>query len=243
MSQNRIEIPTMDGACPAILDMPEGGAKAGVILYMDIFGLRPAMEQMAARYAAQGYAVLVPDLFYRFGDYGPFDAATAFSDEATTKQLRGMLGDTTQAMTERDTAGFLDALDKAGVSGPVGTVGYCMGGARALTAAAGFPDRVTAAASLHGGNLASDDADSPHRRASEMTAALYVGVAGEDKSFPPEQSAVLAQALRSARLEHMVENYADCAHGWAVPDHGVYHEKGAERHWTRMLDFFGEWLG
>lgn len=242
MTQSRIEIATMDGACPAILDMPEGGAKAGVILYMDIFGLRPAMEQMAARYAAQGYAVLVPDLFYRFGDYGHFDARTAFSDEATAKQMRGMVSETSQAMTERDSAGFVEALDKAGVSGPIGTVGYCMGGPRALNAAAAVPDRVVAAASLHGGNLAGSE-DSPHARAGAMKARLYVGVAGVDKSFPPEQSAVLAQALREAGIDHIIENYVGCEHGWAVPDHGVYHEAGAERHWKRMLDFFGETLG
>jgi carboxymethylenebutenolidase len=145
-------------------------------------------------------------------------------------------------MTARDGAAFLDALGRHGAAGRVGVVGYCMGGARALTAAAAYPDRVAAAASIHGGNLASDAPDSPHRRAGEITARVYVGCAGVDRSFPPEQSARLAQALREGGVDHVIENYVGMQHGWAVPDHGVFDSTGAERHWKRLLGFFGETL-
>lgn len=238
-----IEIATRDGKAPARLFEARGGGRAGVILYMDIFGLRPALDGMAERIAEQGgYTVLVPDLFYRLGDYGPFDPKTAFSVEETKTQLRGMVAATPQAMTMADTAYFIEALTEAGVTGPVGTVGYCMGGSRALNGAAAHPDRIKAAASFHGGNLASDAEDSPHRNAGSIKARVYVGCAGVDGSFPPEQSAMLAQALREAEVDHIIENYVGKAHGWAVPDHSVFDEEGAERHWKRLLELFSETL-
>ncbi len=136
---------------------------------------------------------------------------------------------------------FLDALESAGAQ-RIGTVGYCMGGARALNAAAAYPDRIRAAASFHGGNLASDADDSPHRNAAAIKARVYVGVAGVDRSFPPEQSARLAQALREAEVDHAIENYVGMAHGWAVPDHSVFDAVGADRHWKRLLTLFEETL-
>lgn len=244
MAMREISVETADGSAPAwFFPAVAGDGRAGVILYMDAFGLRPALAGMAERMAGLGYAVLVPDLFYRFGDYGPFDARTAFADEKTGARLRQMLAATTQAMTIADTAAFLQALAAHGATGPIGTVGYCMGGARALNAAAAHADRVAAAASFHGGNLASDAEDSPHRQAGRIRARLYVGVAGVDRSFPPEQSARLAQALREAEVDHIVENYVGMEHGWAVPDHRVYDEAGAQRHWTRLTAFLSETLG
>ena len=118
-----------------------------------------------------------------------------------------------------------------------------MGGGRALNAAATYPDRIKAAASFHGGNLASDADDSPHRNAARIKARVYVGVAGVDRSFPPEQSARLAEALRVAEVDHAIENYVGMAHGWCVPDHGVFDASGAERHWKRLTTLFGETLG
>lgn len=242
MPKRTLSIRTADGTCPAGLFAPAGAASGAVILYMDAFGLRPALDEMAARLAGAGHAVLVPDLFYRFGDYA-FDAKTAFNDPEKGPQLRKMLGETTQAMTVADTRHFLEALTGEGFSGKVGTTGYCMGGARALNAAAHYPDRIVAAASFHGGNLAGDAPDSPAANAAKIKARVYVGVAGVDHSFPPEQSARLAQALREAETDHVIENYVGMEHGWAVPDHRVYDERGAERHWTRLLTFFGETLG
>lgn len=242
MAKRDIEIQTEDGVAKASLFGAGQGRTAGVILYMDAFGLRPALDAIATRLEGEGYAVLVPDLFYRQGAYGPLDAKTAFADEKTAAWLRATMGATTQAMTRRDSGVFLKALGDEGVNGPIGTVGYCFGGGRALTAAASYPDRIAAAASIHGGNIASDAEDSPHRRAAEIKALVYVATAGIDRSFPPEQSARLAEALRSAEVDHIIENYVGMAHGWAVADHGVYDEKGAERHWKRLLALFAETL-
>lgn len=242
MSKRDIEIGTTDGTARAGLFRSENSGTAGVVLYMDAFGPRPALDDMAARLAAQGYVVLVPDLFYRFGPYGPLDAKTAFQDEKTGASIRAMMADTTQEMTRRDSGFFIETLAKEGATGPIGTVGYCMGGARALHAAAAHNGRVKAAASFHGGNLASDTPDSPHLAAPDIRARVYAGTAGVDRSFPPEQSAKLAQALREAEVDYAIENYVGMAHGWAVPDHNAYDEAGAARHWKRLLDLFDETL-
>ncbi|TIU32574.1 MAG: dienelactone hydrolase family protein [Mesorhizobium sp.] len=243
MAKRDIEITTGDGKAKASLFRPSTRAGAGVILYMDAFGPRPALDEMAERLAGEGYAVLVPDLFYRNAPYGPFDAKTAFTVEETKTKLMALVSGTTQEMTIRDSAAFLDAFAAEGIDGPIGVVGYCMGGARALNAAATHPDRIVAAASFHGGNLASDAPDSPYRKAASIKARVYVGVAGVDRSFPPEQSARLAEALRVAEVDHVIENYVGVGHGWCIKDHSVYDEAGAERHWKRLTTFFGETLG
>lgn len=244
MTRQDLQIKTNDGTAKAGLFRPSvaSPAKAGVILYMDAFGPRPALHGMAERLANVGYAVLVPDLFYRNAPYGPFDAKTAFVEEKTKAALMALVSGTTQDMTIRDSAAFLDALAGEGVTGPIGTVGYCMGGARSLNAAASYPERIGATASFHGGNLASDAADSPHRKAASIKARLYVGTAGVDRSFPPEQSARLAEALRVAEVDHTIENYVGMAHGWCVPDHSVFDATGAERHWKRLTTLFAETL-
>ncbi|MEO6298989.1 MAG: dienelactone hydrolase family protein [Paracoccaceae bacterium] len=236
----RIERVTADGTLTATVF--QGAGTGGVILYMDAFGPRAALDEMATRITGWGYSVLVPDLFYRAGSYGPFDVPTAFDNPVTRAELMGMIAATTQDMTVRDGAVFLDMLAAEGVTGPVGTVGYCLGGGRALNAAAAYPDRIKAAASFHGGNLASDVPDSPHTRVGSISGRVYVGSAGVDRSFPPEQSARLAQALREARVDHQIENYVGMQHGWCVSDHSVYDAKGAARHWRRLETFFAEGL-
>lgn len=239
-----IGIKTKDGTAKAAVIKPSNGAATdkGVILYMDAFGPREALYWMGQRIADAGYTVLVPDLFYRSGAYGPFDAKTAFSEEATRAQLMALMRATPQPLTAEDGETFIEALTSEGATGAIGTVGYCMGGGRAITAAAYYPERIKAAASFHGGNLASDAEDSPHRLADRIKARVYVGVAGVDNSFPPEQSARLAEAFRTGGVDHIVENYVGMAHGWTVPDHSIYDKDGSERHFKRLLTLFEESL-
>ena len=235
-----LTLTTPDGTCPATLhgaDLPPG--RPGVILYMDAFGPRPALHAMAARLSATlGAFVLLPDLLYRT-PHAPFDPLTAFASEPTASQLRALLTGLTQAMTAADTAHFLTALP---TTGPIAALGYCMGGARALTAAGTYPARITAAASFHGGNLASDAPDSPHRLAPHITARLLIGTAGTDASFPPDQHARLALALREAGTDHLIETYAQAQHGWCVPDNRAFHPQLAQRHWHRLTQFLTETL-
>lgn len=241
MAKRDIDITTGDGVCRAGLFQGANGVRAGVIIYMDAFGPRPALDEMAERLAGEGYTVLVPDLYYREGAYGPFNAKTAWGDEATATRIRSMMAATTQAFTQRDTRFFIEALTGAG-AGAIGTAGYCMGGARSLNAAAAHPDRIKAAASLHGGNLASDLPDSPHLSAAKIKARVYVGSAAVDASFPPDQSARLAEALRMAEVDHVLENYVGVKHGWCMPDHNAFDAAGAERHWKRLSTLFVETL-
>lgn len=245
MSTHHIEIQTAQGMATAgLFQPPNPAAKAsGVILYMDAFGPRAALDAMARRLAAAGHVVLVPDLFYRFGAYGPFDAKTALDNPATKSIIMGMVSGTPLDMTNSDSGAFIAALTEHGATGPIGTVGYCMGGARAITAASKYPDRIKAAASFHGGRLANGLEDSPAAVAANVKARVYVGCAGVDSSFPPEQSALLARAFREAGVDHIIENYVGMQHGWCVTDHKVFDETGAERHWKRLLTLFEETLG
>ncbi len=244
MTKQVRNIVTEDGTARASLFVPAtpNAARSSVLLYMDGIGFRPALDAMAQRFASAGYTVLLPDLFYRDGLYEPIDAKTAFVNAESKAHILGLIRTTTQDMTRRDGRAFLAALDDVGATGPVGVVGYCMGGARALHAAAAFPNRVRAAASFHGGGLASDAPDSPHLVAADIKARVYVGSAGVDGSFPPEQSARLAESLRRAEVDYVMENYAGMHHGWTIPDHSVYNAVGAERHWKRVLTLFAEAL-
>lgn len=244
MPKRDLTIDTADGRAPAALFTPDAGPTptAGVLFLMDAFGPRPALDAMAARLAGEGYAVLLPDLLYRALPYGPFEAKTAFAVPETREALTAAMATTPPALTERDTAAFLGAFDAAGVTGPIAAVGYCMGGSRALLAAAAHPGRVVAAASFHGGNLAADTPDSPHTRAGAIRARVYVGCAGVDRSFPPEQSTRFAAAFREAGVDFVLENYAGLEHGWAVPDHRAYDAAGAERHHRRLVAFLAETL-
>jgi carboxymethylenebutenolidase len=237
-----LTIQTADGSAPAWLFRPSGGApaRAGVLFFMDAMGPREAMDIMGQRLADAGYLVLLPDLFYRFGHYGPFSGAS-FGEEASRNQLIKMITETTQDMTARDTEAFLKVFDDEGAPPSLGVVGYCMGGSRALTVAGRFPERFAAAASFHGANLASGAPDSPHLLADRIKARVFVGTADVDGSFPVEQSTRLVEAFRSAHLDFALESFVGVQHGWTVPDRdGVYDERGAERHWARLLQLFAE---
>jgi carboxymethylenebutenolidase len=169
--------------------MPGGiGPWPAVILYMDGFGPRPALFDMAERMAAHGYYVLLPDLFYRLGSYEPPSFAWFQDPEKRQLWMTRYLGSAAQANVMRDTRAFLDFLSaQPEVKQPkVGTTGYCMGGGLSLAAAAFYPDRVVAAASYHGGRLATDAPDSPHLLAPKIKARLYIAGAGEDPTFPGE---------------------------------------------------------
>src|SRR5262245_21309194 len=129
-----VEITTADGTAQAAIFRPSGGAgRAGVLFYMDAFGPRPALDAMAERLAGQGYAVLLPDIFYRDAPYGPFDAKTAFAEEKTRAKLTGLISGTTQEMTVRDGQAFIELLSREGID-RIGVRGCCMWGSPDLDA-------------------------------------------------------------------------------------------------------------
>lgn len=236
-----IEVPTPDGPADATFAAPVTGRHPAVLLYMDAFGLRDRITEMAAHLAAEGYAVLAPNVFHRQGP-APLVDLTGIGEPGRRaevfERLRPLMTALTPEAAVRDASAYLDflAADPHVLPGPVGTVGYCMGGALAFRTAAAHPDRVAAVASFHGGRLATDAPDSPHLLAGRITADVYVGHADHDVSMPPEAQRTLEQALTDAGVRHTCELYDGAAHGFTMADTPAYDEQATERHWDRLLD-------
>ena len=234
-------VTTPDGSCTVRLFTPDGdGPWPGVVMYPDAGGTRDTLADMAAKLADFGYAVLLPDVYYRQGEWAPFDMKTAFTDDNERKRLMSMVGSITPDGWASDATAFFDYLAaRPEVSGTkFGTTGYCMGGRASLIVAGRLPDRVAAAASFHGGGLVTDGSDSPHLRADQIQAAVYVGGAENDASFTADHAEQLEKALTAAGVEHTFETYS-AAHGYAVPDNGPYDADAADRHWRATREFFG----
>ncbi|OBH26666.1 dienelactone hydrolase [Mycobacterium sp. E342] len=240
-------ITTADGTCTVHLFTPDGPEAQvpwpGVVMYPDAGGVRDTFDQMAAKLAGYGYTVLLPDVYYRSGDWAPFDMATVFGDERERRRLFGMIGSITPDKMASDAGAFFDYLAaRPDVSGErFGVCGYCMGGRTSLVVAGRVPERVAAAASFHGGGLVTDTADSPHLLADRLRATVYVGGAKDDASFTREDAEQLEKALTAAGVRHTIEWYP-AAHGFAVPDNAPYDPAAAERHWQAMTEVFASAL-
>jgi carboxymethylenebutenolidase len=234
-------VTTPAGTCPVTLHTPEGsGPWPGVVMYVDAGGVRDTMHEMAQRLAYQGYAVLLPDVYYRHGDWAPFDMRTVFSDPEQRTRLMTMIGSVTPDMVADDAGAFFDFLDsRPEVTGSrFGVFGYCMGGRTSVIVAGRQPERVAAAGSFHGGGLVTDDPNSPHLLAEKMKATVYVAGAENDGGFTTEHAETLDKALTAAGVEHMVEFYP-AGHGFAVPDNPPYDKSAADRHWAALERLFG----
>jgi carboxymethylenebutenolidase len=241
LSDEQVSIRTRDGECPAYVFTPSGaGQYPAVIFYMDGLGIRPTIFEMGQRLADYGYVVLVPDLFYRAGPYEALEPEKVFASGDVRAAIGHLFASTDNRRAGQDTEAFLAYLDgRQDVAGTkVGTTGYCMGGGMSLTAAGTYPDRVGAAASFHGGNLATGSELSPHLLAPRIKARVYVAGADRDDSYPPEMAARLDQALSDAGVDHRCETYPDALHGWTMADFPVYNDVAAERHWDELVALF-----
>jgi carboxymethylenebutenolidase len=241
MNGESVRIETPEGVAPCRFYHPErAGTWPAAIWYMDGMGIRPSLLGMAQRLAREGYCVLVPDLYYRGGDYPPFDPATLQDDPAEQARIMELVRMVTNAGVMGDTAACLDFLDgRPEVRGrAVGCVGYCMGGPLALCAAGTFPERIAAAASFHGANLATDRPDSPHLLAPKMRARVYVGVAEIDPYLFPGETPRIDAALREAGVDYTLEMYVGRKHGFALDGSHGYEREAYERHWQRLLELF-----
>jgi carboxymethylenebutenolidase len=245
MPQQDVLIPAADGHARGTLHVPDsGGPWPGVVVFPDAGGPREVFRQMGDHLAALGYVALVPDVYYRQGDYPPFDFATAFSDEKERARLFGFMGSLTNELIIADAGAYADfLLARPEVRGPaIGTTGYCMGGRMSMLAAGGIGAKIGAAASFHGGRIAvADDPASPHLAADRITATVYVAGAVEDRSFTPEQAELLDSALTAAGVDHTVEFYP-AHHGFAVPDNDTYDPVASGRHWAALQHLYQGWL-
>lgn len=240
---NTVEIRTKDGVAPChFFNAPDKGKQPAVILYMDAYGIRPALCDMAERLSSNGYRVLLPNLYYRSGPSKSFSPETAFKEGPERDRLMQLVRSLNNKLVMEDTASFLEFLKSESTvdARRVGCVGYCMGGGFALSAAGTFPEQVMAAASLHGARLATEQPDSPHLLAPKMRASVYAGIAGIDPHFTAEDTQRLESALESAGVKHKIEVYPEVKHGFAVNDTPAYDRAASERHWQEILKLFSE---
>ena len=241
VTESEVTIMTPDGSADSYFVHPASGTAPGVLVWPDIFGLRPAFRKMGTRLAESGYSVLVVNPFYRVKKAPTADkgAATPIPDLLPLAQA---LNEKTQ-MT--DAKAFIEWLDKqasVAKNRKVGTQGYCMGGPIAFRTAAAVPDRVGAIASFHGGGLVTDGPNSPHLLAAKTKAQFLIAIAANDDMRAPNEKSVLKDTFAKANLPAEIEVYAGAAHGWCPPDSGVYNEGQAEKAWSRLLVLYGKAL-
>jgi len=241
-----VQIPAPDGHSQGTLHLPQGdGPWPGVLLFPDAGGTRETIRQMGDQLASRGYVALVPDIYYRAGQWAPFDVATLFTDEQERARLGGLVSVLTNENVIADSGAYADfLLARPEVSGSaIGTTGYCLGGHLSLIAAGGLGRTIAAAASFHGGRLAvPDDPSSPHLLADRMTAAVYVAGAEQDNSFTAEHAELLESALTAAGVEHLIEIYP-ARHGFAVSDNPTYDAEANTRHWDALRRLYQTHLG
>src|SRR5436309_1848261 len=235
-----VTVTTPDGSADCYFVHPASGTAPGVLIWPDIFGLRPAFRQMGKRLAETGYSVLVVNPFYRVKK-----APTAADGSATPIQqlmpLAQGLNETTQMTDAKAFIAWLDQQPSVAKNRKVGTQGYCMGGPIAFRTSAAVPDRVGAVASFHGGGLVTNTPNSPHLQAAKTKAQFLIAVAANDDARSPNEKTVLKDTFAKANLPAEIEVYSG-AHGWCPPDSRVYNEPDAEKAWTRLLALYGKAL-
>jgi carboxymethylenebutenolidase len=238
----QVDIKTPDGVADAYFVHPVKGKFPAVLIWPDIFGLRPAFKQMATRLAESGYAVLVINPFYRTQRAPTAPEHPDFNDAPTRKALMTLAGTLTPQTAVTDATafvGFLDAQPCVDKTKKMATTGYCMGGPFVFRTAAAFPNRVGAGATFHGGGLVSDSPDSPHLLIPQMKAHVLIAIAENDDQKQPEAKDVLRKSFAAAHLPAEIEVYAGTKHGWCPPDSQVYDHDQAEKAWSRLVVLLG----
>ncbi|MGH8445298.1 MAG: dienelactone hydrolase family protein, partial [Solimonas sp.] len=236
-----VEIKTADGTADAYFVHPAKGKHPGVLIWPDIFGLRPAFKEMATRLAESGYAVLVVNPFYRARKAPTAPEHADFNDPATRSALMALMGSLTPDTTTVDAKAFVAFLDQQSAvdtKRKIGTTGYCMGGPLVMRTAATVPERIGAGATFHGGGLATDKPDSPHLLIPQMKAQFLIAIAENDDAKDPAAKDTLRKAFADAKLPAEIEVYAGTKHGWCPTDGAVYDHDQAEKAWARMLALF-----
>jgi carboxymethylenebutenolidase len=249
MVDTDVEITTASGTCDAALIHPKGkGPWPGVILFVDVFGLRPTMRDMAKRLAANGYTVLVPNPYYRTTKAPGLPSTLDFKNPDDLAKIRKVREPMTDEAVMSDSSAYVKFLDAQAVvnkKAKMGVFGYCMGGPMTMQAAAANPARVGAGASFHGGGLVTEKPSSPHLKVPQMKAQFYIAIAANDDQREPDAKTKLAEAFKAAGLPESQEVYAGCNHGWCVKDmpngedgKPLYNEAGAEKAWGELTALY-----
>jgi carboxymethylenebutenolidase len=238
MIEHHIDIPTADGAMNSFIVHPEEDDPFPVVLfYMDAPGKREELHDMARRIATVGYYVVLPNLYYRRSR----DYALKERTEPAMAEMFGYMRTLDAKTTHCDTDAMLRFIDGQPYAdaGHIGAVGYCMSGPFVVWAAAAFPERFRCIASIHGANMATDAADSPHRMAPQIKCESYFACAETDRWAPPSDIEKLQTALQEAGTSHRIEWYPGAEHGFVFPTRtAVYNQVAAERHWERLFSLF-----
>src|SRR5437867_8462315 len=236
-----VTVTTPDGTADGYFVHPASGTAPGVLVWPDIFGLRPAFRQMGKRLAESGYSVIVVNPFYRVKK-APTAEAGAKTPIPQLMPLAQALNETTQMTDAKAFIGWLDRQSSVAKNRKIGTQGYCMGGPIAFRTAAAVPDRVGAIASFHGGGLVTTTPNSPHLQAAKTKAQLLIAIAANDDQRSPNDKNVLKETFAKVNLPAEIEVYVGAAHGWCPPDSQVYNEPQAEKAWSRLLALYGKAL-
>ncbi len=238
VTQSYVTIKTPDGDADAYFVHPSDGKHPAVLIWPDILGLRPAFEMMGKRLAESGYAVLVVNPYYRTQKAPVVGVGASYDDpdtRTTVQALAKTLSPETNVIDAKAFVAFLDKQKAVDTSKKIGTTGYCMGGPIVMRTAAAIPERIGAAASFHGGGLATDADNSPHLLIPKMKARFLIAVAENDDQRDPKAKDTLASSFAEAGLKAEIEVYNGALHGWCPPDSRVYNEVQAERAWKRLL--------
>jgi carboxymethylenebutenolidase len=236
-----VNVTTPDGTADCYFVHPASGAAPGVLMWPDIFGLRPALRQMAKRLSESGYSVLVVNPFYRVKKAPTADAGAA-TPIPQVMPLMQALNETTHMTDAKAFVEWLDKQPSVAKIRKMGTQGYCMGGPMAFRTAAAKPDRIGAVASFHGAALVTNAPNSPHLQASKTKAQFLIAIAANDDARSPDDKNVMKETFAKANLPAEIEVYAGAAHGWCPPDTQVYNEPQAEKAWSRLLVLYGKAL-
>lgn len=241
VTESEVNVMTPDGTADCYFVHPSSGTGPGVLVWPDIFGLRPAFRQMGKRLAESGYSVLVVNPFYRVKKAPTADAGSK-TPIPQLMPLAQALNETTQMTDAKAFIGWLDKQSSVAGNRKMGTQGYCMGGPFTFRTAFAMPDRVGAVASFHGGGLVIDAPNSPHLQVAKTKVQLLIAIAANDDMRSPNEKNVLKETFAKANLPAEIEVYTGAAHGWCPPDSGVYNEPQAEKAWTRLLALYGKAL-
>src|SRR5213596_2463025 len=241
VTESDVSVMTPDGAADCYFVHPASGTAPGVLVWPDIFGLRPSFRQMGKRLAESGYSVLVVNPFYRTKKAPTADQGSA-TPIPSLMPLAQSLNETTQMTDAKAFIPWLDAQASVAKNKKIGTQGYCMGGPFAFRTAAAMPGRIGAVATFHGGGLVTDMPNSPHLQAAKTKAQFLIAIAANDDMRSPNEKNVLKETFANAKLPAEIEVYAGAAHGWCPPDSGVYNEPQAEKAWSRLIALYGKAL-